>query len=289
MGRPAAPEPVRRSVEGRRRDVGRRPAARRARPRPTAGSSSMCASTTAPRARPATCCGPTASGCAWRSWPQARTGSPRLRWRSACGTRTAATSCSSSPERGKQVRRVILAETDVIVGYADGHVAVPRPRGLGRPRRRGVRDRAPRRPAGDRRQRRPRRAVEPRRQADRRGRDAGPRSPTSRSWATTGCSRSTGCPRPASASSSSRRRAMFFAKPGFLSGPNSMQYQSPLLPVMLTEATSGSLPSSGDLSSGFCVDRRLGRAADRLRHVHAVHHHRLDVGVVVPSPSVSTL
>ncbi len=29
------------------------------------------------------------------------------------------------PERGKQVRRVILAETDVIVGYADGHVAVP--------------------------------------------------------------------------------------------------------------------------------------------------------------------
>ena len=28
------------------------------------------------------------------------------------------------PERGKQVRRVILAETDVIVGYADGHVAV---------------------------------------------------------------------------------------------------------------------------------------------------------------------
>ena len=29
------------------------------------------------------------------------------------------------PERGKQVRRVILAEADVIVGYADGHVAVP--------------------------------------------------------------------------------------------------------------------------------------------------------------------
>ena len=29
------------------------------------------------------------------------------------------------PERGKQVRRVVLAEADVIVGYADGHVAVP--------------------------------------------------------------------------------------------------------------------------------------------------------------------
>ena len=112
------------------------------------------------------------------------------------------------PERGKQVRRVVLAETDVIVGYADGHVAVH-----GRAGWDAHADEASAialHPDGDRLA-----------TGGNDGRvalwsldgelldethDTRPRSPMSRSWATTGCSRSTGCPRPASASSSSRTR-----------------------------------------------------------------------------------
>ena len=44
---------------------------------------------------------------------------------------------------------------------------------------------------------------------------------------------------------------MLLAKPGFLFGPNSMQVHGPLLPVTFTEAPSGSLPSTGDASSGL--------------------------------------
>ena len=111
------------------------------------------------------------------------------------------------PERGKQVRRVILAETDVIVGYADGHVAVPG--------RAGWEAHADEASAI---------ALHPTATGIATGGSDGRvalwtldgellaetpparRSPTSPSWATTGCSHSTGCPRPASASSSSRTK-----------------------------------------------------------------------------------
>ena len=75
-------------------------------------------------------------------------------------------------ERGVQVRRVLLAAEDVIVGYADGHVAV-RALGLEGPRRRGARAGAAsgRGAVRHRRLGRPRGAVDARRRAA--GGDAG--------------------------------------------------------------------------------------------------------------------